>query len=106
MTIPFATKKEMDNSFEFPKLHIAYITVEIADSEILCGIKPICFELSRILHEYANMFKDGRGGQQAVEVYTDQNGNKLTSSTATWLGHEIPHEIQSHSQAEICQQSK
>ena len=103
MTIPFATKKEIDNCLEFPKSHIAYIVVEMTDSETLCGIKPTYFELSRIHHEYADMIKDGRGGQQAVEVYTDQNGNKLTISMATWLGHEIPHEIQSHSQAEICQ---
>ena len=91
---------------EFPELHIAYIVVEMTDSEILCGIKPVCFELSRILHEYADMIKDGRGGQQAVEVYIDKNGNKLISSAVAWLGHEIPHEIHSHLPAETCQKSK
>ena len=85
---------------EFPKSHIAHIVVEMTGSEILCGIKPTCFELSRILHEYADMIRDGRGGQQSVEVYTDKYGNKLTSSAATWLGHEIPHEIHNHLQTE------
>ncbi len=91
---------------DFPKLHINYIVVEMTDIEVLCGIKPTCFELSRILHEYADMIKDGRGGQMAVEVYTDSHGNKLTSSAVTWLGHEIPHEVHSLSQDEHRQKSR
>ncbi len=81
----------MDN--DFPKAHIKIITVELIDPLTLLGQKPTVFELSRILHEYADMIKDGRGGQRSVEVYTDSLGNKLTSVSAQFLGHEISHKV-------------
>ena len=84
----------MDN--EFPKIHFAHITVELTDPLLLCGRKPTIFELSRILHEYADMIKDGRGGQRACEVYIDSFGNKLTSSAVQYLGHEIPHKVHTY----------
>ena len=80
------------NINHLPKLRIAYITVEFNDEQVLNGHPPTCFELSRILHEYADMIRDGRGGQRAVEIYIDTKGNKLTSSVVNWLGHRIPHE--------------
>ena len=53
----------MEMMMETPKLRIATITVEFNDIYVLLGTKPTSIELSRILHEYADMIKDGRGGQ-------------------------------------------